>query len=108
MFVSNFEEVVERAGRQYAEAMARLSVAESGWAQAQREKAQVQREKARIQQKWTQAQQEKARIQQKWTQAQEEKGIQRQAVLALKKAGFSAEEISLQLGLSREEADAMT
>jgi DNA-directed RNA polymerase specialized sigma24 family protein len=37
MFVSNFEETVERAARQYEETMTRLSVAEEGWSQAQRQ-----------------------------------------------------------------------
>jgi predicted transposase YdaD len=87
MFVSNFEETVERAAREYTETMTRLSVAEQGWAQAQRERAQAE-------QKWTQAQREKAQI-------------QRQAVAVLKKMGLSAKEISQQLSLSQAEVETM-
>jgi hypothetical protein len=35
MFVSNFEETVEKAGRQYTETMTRLRLAEQRWAQSQ-------------------------------------------------------------------------
>jgi hypothetical protein len=83
MFVSNFEETVARAAREYEETMTRLSIAEEGWAQAQREKVQVQ---------------------QGWAQAQRSL---RQAVAVLKKMGLSAAEISQQLSLSQEEIETL-
>jgi uncharacterized protein (DUF3084 family) len=108
MFVSNFEETVARAAREYEETMTRLSIAEEGWAQAQRERAQAQREKAQAQREKAQAQRERAQTEQKWTQAQREKAqTQRQAVTVLKKMGLSAAEIAQQLSLSQEEIETL-